>query len=495
MRKRSAKKKRSTATRIRTKAVMKKRVTKDTSDEVIVTKTEIPTEPIQITDFFNTDYCNFGSYDNYRKLASIVDGFKPSARKCIYIILKDKITNLFKVQNLCARVSEKTNYIHGATSLYGVIVGLAQNFVGTNNVPLLQRKGNFGNRLIPDASADRYIFTCAEKYLDDIIKEEDNDILIEQVFEGDVIEPKFYVPIIPLILVNGSIGLTTGFTQKILPRNPKELIEWINCKLDKTKFKGKLLPYYKGFLGTIKETSKGVYDIYGAYEKISANRIRITDIPCGPGISGFRDLKSYLAILDKLVETKKIKDYYDYSESNQYNIEVVFYRNEKNGLDIDKSDLYKELRLVKSVNESYSSMNEENKVVEYKSVEDILNNYFKVRYSFYEKRKENIIQKLTNKILTEVSKYTFIKGVIDGDIILNNKSEEQIIKKIETIKNIIKVNDSYDYLLNMPLSSITKEKYEKLKENIKELNKQLNDIKNETIEEMWKKDLAKLNFD
>ena len=493
MKKKTAKKK-NTAVRVRSRASMKKRVTKDTSSTVVLEKPEIPSIPIQITDFFNTDYCNFGSYDNYRKLASIVDGLKPSARKCVYIILKDKITDLFKVQNLCARVSEKTNYIHGATSLYGVIVGLAQNFVGTNNVPLLQRKGNFGNRLIPEASADRYIFTCAEKYLTDILKEEDNDVLIEQVFEGDVIEPKFYVPVIPLILVNGSIGLTTGFTQKILPRNPKELIEWIKCKLDKIKFKGKLLPYYNGFLGTIKETSKGVYDIYGAYEKISANRIKITDIPCGPGISGYRDLKSYLAVLDRLVETKKIKDYYDYSESNQYHIEVVFFRNEKNGLDIDKDDLYKELRLVKTVNESYSSMNEENKVVEYKSVEDILNNYFKVRYSFYEKRKENMINKLTNKILMEVSKYTFIKGVIDGDIVLQNKSEEQIIKKISTVKNIIKVNDSYDYLLNMPLSSITKEKYNKLKEQIKELNNQLNTLKKETIEEMWKKDLSKLKF-
>ena len=454
----------------------------------------VKADPIKITNFFDTDYCNFCSYDNYRKLGSIVDGLKPSARKCIYVILKDKITDLFKVQNLCARVSEKTNYIHGATSLYGVIVGLAQNFVGTNNIPLLQRKGNFGNRLIPEASADRYIFTCAEKYLKDIFKEEDTDILEEQVFEGDVIEPKFYVPVIPLLVVNGSIGLTTGFTQKILPRNPKEVIEWIENKLDGKKNKSKLFPYYKGFLGIIKETGKGTYDIYGKYEKISASRIRITDIPCGPGISGYRDLKSYLAVLDKLVETKKIKDYEDKSESNSYDIEVVFYRNEKNGLDIDNDDLYKELKLVKSVTESYCSLNEENKVVEYKDIEDILNNYFKVRYKYYEKRKENIINKLTNKILAEVSKYTFIKAVVDEEIVLNNKTNEQIVKKLEKIKNIIKIDDSYDYLLNMPLSSITKEKYNKLKESIKELKDTIVALKKETIEEMWKKDLKKINI-
>lgn len=98
---------------------------------------------IKITEFFEKNYCDYGSYDNYRKIASVIDGLKPSARKCIYIILRDNIKEMFKVQNLMTRVSQKTNYIHGANSLYGVIVGLAQNFVGTNNIPLLQRKGNF----------------------------------------------------------------------------------------------------------------------------------------------------------------------------------------------------------------------------------------------------------------------------------------------------------------------------------------------------------------
>ena len=123
------------------------------------------TNTLNITEFFNTSYCNFGSYDNMRKIANIVDGNKISSRKCLHIILKDNIKEPFKVQNLCSRVSEKTNYIHGAGSLYGVIVGLAQDFVGTNNIPLLKRKGNFGTRLIPEASADfKYIVCDSESH-------------------------------------------------------------------------------------------------------------------------------------------------------------------------------------------------------------------------------------------------------------------------------------------------------------------------------------------
>lgn len=445
---------------------------------------------LSITNFLNNDYCDYASYDNWRKIGNIIDGNKVSSRKCLYIILKDNIKEPFKVQNLCARVSEKTNYIHGATSLYGVIVGMAQDFVGTNNIPLFKRKGNFGSRLIPEASADRYIFTCKEEYLDLLFNPADTELLIQQEFEGDIIEPKYFVPVLPLLIVNGSIGLTTGFSQKIMPRNPKDIIKWILAKLDGKKYTGKLLPYYKGFKGTISHVENNTYDIIGKYEKISNNKIEITDIPCGPGTGGYADLNSYLTVLDKLVDEKKIKSYEDLSESNEFKIIVTFYRNQ--GLDIDTCDIIKELKLVKSVTECYTSLNEDNKVIEYNSVQEILENYYKIRYEYYQKRKDLLIKKLTDKIVLEVSKYTFIKSVIDETIILKNKSVEQIEKQLNKIQYINKQNDSYDYLLNMPMSSITKEKYMKLKETIKNLKAELDTIKSLTIEDMWKTDLTEL---
>ena len=452
---------------------------------------QIQENKLDITEFFNTSYCDFGTYDNWRKIGNIIDGNKVSSRKCLHIILKDNIKEPFKVQNLCSRVSEKTNYIHGAVSLYGVIVGMAQNFVGTNNVPLLKRKGNFGTRLIPEASADRYIFTCKEDYLDNIFNPEDNELLIQQEFEGSIIEPKYYVPIIPMLLVNGSIGLTTGFSQKILPRNPKDLIKWLECKLNHKKYIGKLLPYYKGFKGTIKQINDNTFDIYGSYQKIGSNKIEIDDIPCGPGIAGYSDLNSYLTILDKLIEDKKIKDYNDYSEANEYKIVVTFYRNQ--GLDIDNCDIYKELKLVKTVTECYTSLNADNKVVEYSSINEILNEYFELRYKYYVKRKELKIKKITDKILQDLSKYTFIKNVIEGNIIIKNKPYQQIEKQLNSTKNIIKVNNSYDYLLNMPMYNITKEYYIKLKDKLKELKEEFNKTKAVTIEEMWINDLNSLS--
>ena len=113
---------------------------------------------MKITDFFKVDVCNYASYDNYRKIASIVDGLKPSGRKCLYTFIKNNITQPKKVSQLKSETAGATNYLHGENALAGVIVNLAQNFTGSNNIPLFTRDGAFGTRLIPEAAADRYIF-------------------------------------------------------------------------------------------------------------------------------------------------------------------------------------------------------------------------------------------------------------------------------------------------------------------------------------------------
>ena len=121
---------------------------------------------MKLSEFFKHEYCDYASYDNYRKIGSCIDGLKPSSRKCIYSIIKRNITNPKKVSQLKSDAASDTQYLHGDTALEGVIVGLAQDFTGSNNIPLLQREGSFGTRLIPAAAAGRYIFTCKEKYLD-----------------------------------------------------------------------------------------------------------------------------------------------------------------------------------------------------------------------------------------------------------------------------------------------------------------------------------------
>ena len=443
---------------------------------------------MKISNFFKTDYCDFASYDNYRKIASCIDGLKPSSRKCIYSIIKNNVVTPKKVSQLKSDAASMTQYLHGDQSLEGVLVGLAQDFVGTNNLPLLQREGTFGNRLIPAAAAGRYIFTCKEPYLDKIFRKEDNSILIEQIFEGDPIEPKYYVPVVPLLVINGSIGLTTGFNQKILPHSLDDVITYIENKLNCKKNNIELIPSFNGFEGEVikndKKEDECSWLITGKIKKISQIKIEINEVP--PSYS----LESYLSELDKLEEAKKIKEYQDLSENGKFKIEVTLFRN--NGLTIDTPNLLTELKLVDSITENYTSLNENNKVVEFKSIYEVIDNYYNVRLKYYDIRKNNLIKELTKRILENYSKYLFIKGVIEKEIIISNKSDEDIIKQLEKIEKISKINDSYDYLLNMPMRSITKTQYEKLKNEIKSMKEELTKLKETSNIDMWKDDLKLL---
>jgi len=440
---------------------------------------------MNITDYFNVDVCNFASYDNYRKIGSVIDGLKPSSRKCIYTVIKNNVSAPKKVSILKSDAAAQTQYLHGDQSLEGVIVSLAQDFIGSNNIPLLKREGAFGTRLIPEAAAGRYIFTCKEDYLDKIFRKEDDPILIEQNFEGDVIEPKYFVPVLPMLLVNGSIGLTTGFSQKILQHNPKDLISYIEAKFKGKKELPKIKPWFNKFNGVVeksKDKGEGSWLIKGRVDKVSSTEIEITEVPVN------YTLESYTEVLDKLEDEKQIKEYKDLSDDGKFKFKVKLSRLDQ-GIRADDADILEKLKLVTSVTENYTSFDENNKVVEYKTIYELLDHYYDIRLSYYQKRKEWMMADLARKIKESISKYVFINGVITNAIIIAKKEDEQIIKQLEKTEKIIKVNDSYDYLLSMPMRSMTKTHLDKLKEQIKNMKTELDGLRSITVEEMWQKDL------
>jgi len=439
-----------------------------------------------ITNFFNNDYADYGSYDNYRKVANYIDGLKPSARKILYTIITKNIREQKKVSQLVAITSELTAYLHGEVSLIGVVVGLAQNFVGSNNIPLLTREGNFGSRLIPAASAARYIFTCKEKYLDSLFHTDDSNILISQEFEGDIIEPQFYVPIIPLLLVNGSVGISTGFAQKILPRNYEELIDYILHKLDNKKqykIEEKLLPFYKGFKGSIKKIDDSSFEIWGKLDRVDQTTIKITELPVG------YDRNYYASILDKLEDEKIINSYTDLSTGEIFEFQIKASREF-----IKQSDyeLYDNLKLIDRITENYTCNDENMKIRQFGSVIEILDEYIKIRLEYYDKRKSYLLNQLKNNLTLLYSKYIFIKNVVEEKIVIHNKPTEQIEKKLETFNEIKKIDNNYDYLLRLPINSLTKEKYIKLKEEIQEIGNKIKELSNKSKEDLWREDLKKL---
>jgi DNA topoisomerase-2 len=444
---------------------------------------------VKIKDFFNEDYITFAGYDNSRKINSAIDGLKTSMRKVFYTVLKNNIDSEqkeIKVEQLAAKTSEQTSYLHGAAGLGGVAVGLAVNYVGSNNINLLEPDGNFGTRFVKDPSASRYIYTYLSDIAKYIFRKEDEPILQEQTFEGQKIEPKYYYPIIPMVLVNGSEGLSVGFSSNINPRDPKQLIDWLEHKLKGKKYNKEFIPYFQGYNGTIERdlsvdnTIK--YISKGKYIQDSLTQLTITEIPIK------YNLKSYLKVLDTLCDKNVIKSYKDLSDNDNFKFEVrvkrEFFDNK------DENNVLSVLKLTESLSDNLVLLNETGTIQEFKSIEEILDLYYKVRLEAYNKRKSYNLNKLSNDLEILSQKFKFIKYVLSKKIKIDSPIVD-IIKALEDFK-FIKINDSYDYLLDMKISSLTKDKLDQLEKNIDKHKEEIEIIKNTTIEQMWLAELKEL---
>ena len=436
---------------------------------------------MKVTQFYNEEYLQSANYQSFRTIASYIDGLKNGARKIIYTVDKYNITSDLKVSQLGSKVAEETEYLHGEVSLYSTIVGLAQNYPGSNNINLLQPEGNFGTRFIPEASAGRYIYTKKTKIFDTIFNKDDKQILIPQQFEGETIEPKFFTPIIPLILINGSEGIGNGFAQKILQRDHKEIIAIIENYLKGKKIPNQIVPSVKGYKGSIK-LKDGKVEIIGKIDVVNSNTLKISEIPFT------YNLQSYKNVLVDLEDKKIIKSFDDKSENDNYEFYIDCTREfTKTPMD-ELLDIFK---LVKKVTENFTCIDENNAIVEFKDEKELLTAYIKIRLEYYIKRKKALLASLDDEASLYSNKISFIESVVNGTIVVNNKSKTDIEKQISKVK-IKKIEGSYDYLLRMPIYSLTKEKIEELKKQLSETQTKINELKDKTEKDLWTADLENL---
>jgi len=432
----------------------------------------------KVSNFLNKELVNYASYSTLRMIGSAIDGQKNSSRKVLRTVLDKNIRNEIKVSQLGPKCAEYTEYLHG--NIDNVIVSMAQNFAGTNNLPLLSREGNFGTRFTNEASATRYIFTNGEKETFKIFKKEDEDVLEKQFFEGNEIEPKFYTPTIPMILVNGSVGVATGFAQLILSRDAKQIKNFLENRLKGDKKPFNLLPSFNGFSGNVKnEETNSKFSISGLVEKTSAGKVTINELPIG------YDLKGYIKVLDKLEDTKKIKSYKDLSDKNSFKFEVNLLSTELSKLSDD--DLIDYLKLKKLVSENYTCVDKDNKIIVFKDVSEIFDYYYDVRIDFYTKRKKFRINELNEKISFLKDRINFIQNVNDDKIIINKRAYENIVQQCK--ENNIKHYDSH---LKLNILSLTLERVEELKTQLGKFLKELEVLEVTKVEEIWLSELKEL---
>lgn len=436
-----------------------------------------------VTEYLDQDYAMYGMYTlENRAIPSVIDGFKPTQRKIIFIA--DKVWRSgnekpLKIFQLGGRIAADAHYHHGDGSLNGAIIGMAQSF--KNSLPLLEEIGQFGSLRSPEAGAPRYISTKLTGNFRLLYK--DFELLENQYEEGNAIEPKFFLPIIPTVLLNGSSGIAVGFATNILNRNPIDLVDACLKQLDGKKV-GKLLPWWKGYHGPVEQVAgTNQYIMKGVYEVANTTTVHITELP--PSMT----FQKYEAHLNSL-QDRGIIHSYDDNSTDGINYTLKFARATLADL-IKKGKLDQTLKMTETQTENLTCLNELGKLILFDDVSQVVEHFVNFRLSFYDKRKAFLIKKYGDDLVYLSNRAKFIKLIIDGKLKVNNVPRKEIILYLQTA-DFDEVNGSYGYLLNMPIHSLTKETYEQLLKEVAEKKAELAEIKKKLPIDMYKEDLVEL---
>ena len=446
---------------------------------------DIKTNNVSISDFIHKELKHFSNDDNIRSIPHLLDGLKPSQRKILYTLLSSSINEL-KVSQLAGLVSQKSAYHHGENSLVSTIISMAQDFVGSNNLNLLLPIGQFGSRILggKDSASARYIFTKLNSLSKLIYNNDDNFQLDFLNDDGFLIEPEHYIPIVPMILVNGAEGIGSGYSTSIPKFKLEDIKNSLLNKLKNDKFIN-LDPGYKGFKGSIKKIDKTTYQSIGVY-KLENEKIFITELPIGYWT------EDYKSFLDNLSDSE---NWFRSYKNNCTEKDILFEIKTNNFSFIERlhneNKLNTLLKLTKNINlTNMHCFASDGNLKKYNSINDILNEFYEFRLDAYQKRKNNLIKVLKEKIEIDTSKSKFIESIINNKLKLHKLEDNKISLELDKMKLYKK--DGYDYLLNIPMKGMTKNKINELQNKINEFKKELNKLNKLSNKDLWINDLNNL---
>jgi len=434
---------------------------------------------ITLGDFIHREMIHFSKYDCDRSIPNMMDGLKVSQRKILYSAFKKNLVHEIKVAQFSGYVSEHSGYHHGENSLNGAIVNMAQNFVGSNNINILMPNGQFGTRLQggKDSASERYIFTNLNKITRMIFKKEDDAILTYLKDDGTFVEPIYYLPILPMILVNGTKGIGTGFSTDIPCFHPVQLINYIQHKLADKAYTRDFVPFYQGFQGTIEKDGDRRFITKGNYT-IDKQVITITELPIGVWN------EDYILHLEKCMDI--LKDYKDQSTDKKVYFKLTLKQ------PMEESDLIKTFKL--STTLSINNMNlfdHNDKLKHYNEVYEICDDFIGIRLDYYEKRRLHLIQILKEEMEVLKNKCNYINELLNDTLDLRKKTNNDICDILEK-KKYTKINDSYHYLIKMSMDSVCQENVDSLNQQLNGKQSEYDKMWNSSHKDIWKDELEQL---
>jgi DNA topoisomerase-2 len=460
---------------------------------------------ISYEEFINKELIHFSKYDCDRSIPNLMDGLKISLRKILFAAFKKNLTAEIKVAQFSGYISEHSCYHHGEASLTKAIIGMAQNFVGSNNINLLEPHGQFGGRIEggDDSASERYIFTQLNKLTRTIFPQPDDHILEYLNDDGTPVEPIYYAPIIPMVLVNGSNGIGTGFSTNIMCYNPIQIIQYLKNKLASVDAPIEFIPYYEGFKGVISKISDTKFLIKGIYETIEVDKIKVTELPIGYWTQNFKVFLQGLTEPGQDKEGKKIipiiKDFKDLSTDTNIDFTIIFAKGKLAELEaievkIDEytcNGVEKLLKLCTTNTTTNMHLFDSNeKLQKYENVTDIIDAYYDVRLQLFQTRKDCMINTIEKELVLLSNKAKYIQENLDETIDLRKKKKEQVIEMLQSKGyDIIDKDADYKYLTKMPMDSVTEENVTNLLNDKTNQEKELELLKNSTTNQIWNSEL------
>lgn len=439
---------------------------------------------IRVKDYINSAVKAFSLADCVRSLPFLGDGLKPSQRKALYAaVLRGENAGELQMERLCSEFCAKTDYHHGVGSMVSTVTGMAVTRIpGANNMNMFVPEGQFGSRLTKEAGAGRYIFTYLSPYFRRLFPKADDPILEHNYVDGTKIEPKHYLPLLPLVLINGATGTGTGHSCEIKSYHPNQIRDYCVKILDGKKLKpNSLVPWFRGFHGEVERNPEtGQIVTYGKLEVVNTTTILITELP----ISKFLD--DYKEVLNKLEDDGFIKNYDDSSTEDSFRFTVSVPRT-TSALSID--DLYAKFKLISRDTENLTLWTPEGTLKRFNNVEEIIETFVNWRVDFYEARRQHLISDLEEAIRYNSEVVRFIKFFMANTKKFRDTSKKELIE-------LLLENNFVDYekLLGMPIWSLTKDRIDDLLAKLESLKGELKSLQDDTAIDMYRRELMEFKY-
>jgi DNA topoisomerase-2 len=355
---------------------------------------------------------------------------------------------------------------------------MAQDFAGSNNLNYLIPEGQFGSRLSPDAAAPRYIFTKLHSNFRTIFKKEDDILLEQQESEGQLIEPKYYIPILPNVLINGAKGIGSGYATHIPKYNQSDIKE---CILDILKRKDPVepIPWYRNFKGTVARNGNQVI-ITGCYEIINTTKIRIYELPIGTYLD---DYKNHLF---KLQDQGIIKDFDNLSTEESFEFIINAPRT---ATSMDHETILTKFKLVSKMTPNFTLWTEENNIKVFDNALDIIYHFVEFRLEKYEERRLKQIAIFTKELNWLLEKLKFIEYYIENSKKIAGLNKKELVSLLNEYGFV-----EIDRLLDIKIYNLTKDDIEKLKKQIEKVQNEIDLLNKTNCIKMYTKELNGLNL-